>query len=198
MRQGQGKIPSIWLMTDERIGNTDLLRAIARMPRGSAVVFRHYSLPEAERRALFAQVRRAARARQCLVLLAGDPGQARAWGADGHHGRTGRPFCTHRNWLHSAPVHDHRELVAAQRAGADALLVSPLFRTRSHPGVRPLGSVRFAGLARMARVPVIALGGVKRRHTRLVRTLCASGYAAIDGLTHFCRCRPSNVGGRNG
>ncbi|MBO9581332.1 MAG: thiamine phosphate synthase [Sphingobium sp.] len=187
MRQGQGKswkkVPGLWLMTDERVGDVDLLRTIARLPRGSAVVFRHYSLPESERRALFDQVARAAHRRHVLVLLAGDPVMARDWGADGHHGRTGRPFRTRRDWLHSAPVHDHRELVAARRVGADVLLVSPLFATRSHPGARLLGPARFAALAREASVPVIALGGVKKRHASCARALGASGYAAIDGLT---------------
>ena len=177
MRQGQGKIPSIWLMTDERVSEADLLRAIARLPHGSAVVLRHYSLAEDARRALFAQVRRAARRRHARVLLAGDARLARAWGADGHHGRAPGG-----NGLHSAPVHDHRELVRAWRAGADVVLISPLFATRSHPGARPLGAFRFAALARQARVPVIALGGVRPRHAALVRRLGASGYAAIDGL----------------
>jgi thiamine-phosphate pyrophosphorylase len=187
MRQGQGKlrgkVPGVWLMTDERINDTDLLRAVGRLPRGSAVIFRHYSLPENQRRALFDRLRRAARRRHVLILLAGEAGQARAWGADGYHGRTSRPFSTPGDWLHSAPVHNHRELVAAQRAGADVLLISPLFATRSHPGARSLGPVRFAALARSASVPVIALGGVKKQHVALVRMLSASGYAAIDGLS---------------
>ena len=187
MRQGQGKlrgkVPGVWLMTDERITEADLLRAIGRLPRGSAIVFRHYSLPARERRALFDRVRRAARRRHALILLAGDPAQARAWGADGHHGRAGRSLCTHRDWLHSAPVHTHRERVAARRAGADVLLISPLFATRSHPGARPLGPARFAALVREAGVPVIALGGIKPRHAAFVRRLGASGYAAIDGLS---------------
>lgn len=187
MRQGQGKlrgnVPGVWLMTDERITEADLLRAIGRLPRGGAIVFRHYSLPERERRALFDRVRRAARRRHALILLAGDAAQARRWGADGHHGRAGRPFCTHRDWLHSAPVHNHRERVAARRAGANVMLISPLFATRSHPGARPLGPPRFAALVRGAGVPAIALGGVKPRHAALVLRLGASGYAAIDGLS---------------
>jgi thiamine-phosphate pyrophosphorylase len=182
MRQGQGKIPCIWLMTDERVAEADLLRAVTRLPRGSAVVFRHYSLAEVDRRALFGRVKRAALARDALVLLAGDPAQARSWGADGHHGRIGRSFCTQRAWLHSAPVHNHRELVEAERSGADVVLISPLFATRSHPGARPLGADRFAALVRQARVRVIALGGVWPRHAGLVRRLGASGFAAIDGL----------------
>jgi len=184
MRLGQGKsrarIPGLWLMTDERIAQAALLRAVARLPRGSAVVVRHYGLGEAARRALFEAVRRAGRRRGLMLLLAGDADQARAWGADGHHGRgrarRGRP------WLHSAPVHDHRELVVAIRAGADVVLISPLFATRSHPGAPPLGPARFAALARRAGVPAIALGGVRRRHAALVRRLSARGLAAIDGL----------------
>ncbi len=164
-------------MTDERVAEADLMRAIARLPRGSAIVLRHYSLPELARHALFLRVKRAARRRHALVLLAGDARLARAWGADGHHG-TGIGSAG----LHSTPAHDRRQLARAQRAGADVLLVSPLFATRSHPGARPLGAFRFAALARAADVPVIALGGVRPRHAALVRRLGASGYAAIDGL----------------
>lgn len=170
-------MPGVWLMTDERVAEADLMRAIARLPRGSAVVFRHYSLAQADRHALFLRVRRAARRRHMLLLLAGEAALARRWGADGHHGRTGEGA-----GFHSAPVHDHRELVEAECAGADVLLISPLFATRSHPGARPLGACRFAALARRARVPVVALGGVHPRHAALVSKLGASGYAAIDGL----------------
>lgn len=186
MHRGQGKsrscVPAIWLMTDERIAQTDLMRAIARLPRGSAVVVRHYGWPQDERRILFDHVRKAARRRGCLVLLAGDPALAMRWGADGHHGRMRRVARAGRRWLHSAPVHDHRELVTAIRKGADAVLISPLFGTRSHPGAPALGAVRFAMLARRSPVPVIALGGVHPRHAAHVRSLGAIGFAAIDGL----------------
>jgi thiamine-phosphate pyrophosphorylase len=179
------RLPCVWLMTDERVAQADLLRAIARLPRGSAIVVRHYTLDDVARRGLFERVRRVAWRRGCVVLLADDPAQARAWGADGHHGRArverGMGVCA-RPWLHSAPVHDSRELVAARRAGADAILLSPLMATRSHPGARPLGAFRFAMLARRSPVPVIALGGVRPRHAGLVSQLGASGFAAIDGL----------------
>lgn len=201
MQQGQGKsrrrsttkggartdkrLPRVWLMTDERVGEADLLRAIERLPRGSAIVVRHYALDDVVRRRLFERVRRVARRRGCVMLLAGAPALALAWGADGHHGRARK----HRGmgvgakpWLHSAPVHDSRELLAASRAGADAILLSPLMATRSHPGARPLGAFRFAMLARRSPVPVIALGGVHPRHAALVDRLGASGFAAIDGL----------------
>ncbi len=181
-RRGGHAIPPVWLMTDARVAEGDLLRALARLPAGSAVVLRHYGLSEDERRALFVRLRRVARRRHVRVLIAGDAALARRWGADGHHGiaaSAGGPRCA---GLHSAPAHDMAELRRARRAGADVLLVSPLFATRSHPGARPLGAARFAALARRAGLPVIALGGVKPRHAALVRRLGAAGYAAIDGL----------------
>jgi len=190
MRHGQGKsarigkaLPRVWLMTDPRVTDAALMRAIARLPRGAAIVVRHYHLPPAQRRALFERIARVARRRGCRVLLAGDPATARIWGADGHHGSHGRGvIAAGKPWLHSAPAHDARELRRAVRAGADAVLLSPLFATRSHPGAAPLGPARFAALVRHAAMPVIALGGVRPRHAALVRRLGAAGYAAIDGL----------------
>lgn len=180
-RAGQRAIPPLWLMTDERVAEADLLRAIRRLPSDAAVIVRHYGLAETERRALFDRMCKAARRQGLRVLLAGEADKARQWGADGHHGRApARPGIP--GWLHSAPVHNHRERIAAERAGADMLLISPLFATRSHPGARPLGPARFAALARAAGRPVIALGGVRPGHAGLVRRLGAAGIAAIDGL----------------
>jgi thiamine-phosphate pyrophosphorylase len=175
------RIPAIWLMTDERIATPDLLRAIARLPRGAAIIVRHHSLAGPERRALFEMVRTAAHSRGAKVLVAGPARLARLWGADGHHGRSAAPASS-KHWLHSAPVHNQSERIAAERAGADVLLISPLFATQSHPGAPTLGPVRFAALARSAHLPVIALGGVRPRHARLIRQLGAVGLAAIDGL----------------
>src|SRR5689334_929118 len=93
-------LPRLWLMTDERLGER-LPDAIARLPNGAGIVFRHYSLAEAARRALFDRVRQTAPG---PVLLAGPVELALAWGADGSHGR-------HRGAI-SAPVHDLQEIRA--------------------------------------------------------------------------------------
>ena len=164
-------LPRIWLMTDERQGER-VLAAVERLPRGSGIVFRHYRLAEAERRALFDQVKEKARHRGHLLLLAGAAAQARSWGADGSHGR-GRGF-----GLRTAPAHDLREIRAAERAGAAAVFLSPVYPTQSHPGARALGPARFTLLARRSRVPVIALGGMSEERARPVRG--AWGWAAID------------------
>lgn len=176
------KPPALWLMTDERVSDVALLEAAERLPKGAAgIVFRHYATPAEQRRALFEALGRIATRRRLLLLLGGTARQAAAWRADGVHGRdrrhAGRPL------LRSAPVHDVREAVAAR--GVDLCFISPLFSTRSHPGGRALGRVRFAMLAGRMDEPVLALGGVKATHRHMLRGIGADGWAAIDGLVAF-------------
>lgn len=172
--------PRLWLMTDERVADAALLGAAARLPRGSGIVFRHYSLSAPARRALFEKVRAIARRRGVVLLLAGPERQAVAWRADGFHGRAGR---RHRHLLRSVSAHGMAEIRRAERAGAHLLFLSPLFPTRSHPGGRTLGRVRFGLLARQAHVPVIALGGMTAARAEPLRGLRAHGWAAIDALS---------------
>jgi thiamine-phosphate pyrophosphorylase len=165
-------LPRRWLMTDERLGGR-LLEAVQRLPpRRAGIVFRHYGLPEPERRALFEQVKTVARRRGLVLLLAGPAAQARAWGADGSHGR-GRGV-----GLRTAPAHDARELRAAERARAALVFLSPVFPTSSHPGAPALGPTGFARLARRSRLPVVALGGMSAERARILRG--AYGWAGID------------------
>ena len=169
-------LPRTWLVTDERQGER-LLPALERLPFGSGILFRHYSLPDEDRRALFLQIRAQARRRGHLLLLAGSRLLAHRWGADGWHGK-GRG-----GGLHGASVHHVTELRAAERAGASILVVSPVYPTRSHAGAATLGEVGFMRLAHRTELPVIALGGVDRKRARTLTRLGAYGWAAVDAWT---------------
>lgn len=172
-------LPRIWLMTDERMGAM-LLPAIRALPRGTGVVFRHYSLPQAERRALFDRVRRETRRRRITLLLAATPAIARRWKADGSHGYgDGHPEAL----LRSCAVHNGRELRAARRAKADMIFLSPVNATRSHPGKAPMPRFTLAELVTNSPCPVIALGGMTARKARMLGAMGFHGWAAIDALT---------------
>jgi len=166
------RIPPTWLMTDERMGD-GLWTALERLPRGSGVVFRHYGVSAAERWKLFAKVAQIARRRGLVLIRAGEPAGR---GEAGVHGlaRAIRPG------LRTAPAHSRREAIAAIRGGADALFVSPVFPTRSHPGAQALGRVRLGLLIRGLGVPVIALGGMDARRANGLRALGVQSWAAID------------------
>ncbi|MFZ2996518.1 thiamine phosphate synthase [Sphingobium sp.] len=175
-------LPSLWLMTDERVSDAAMLAAVGQLPKGCAgIIFRHYSIQPKARRALFDAVRAIAQRRRLTLLLAGKARTAMAWQADGWHGPTGRKATG--RMFHSAAAHDAKEIQAARRHHADLILLSPLFPTRSHPGAAHLGRVRFAALARQARMPVMALGGVNHSHRHMLPGIGADGWAAIDGLT---------------
>lgn len=161
------ELPRRWLMTDPRLGDA-LWEALAALPRGAGIVLRHYELPLAERRLLFARVQRIARRRGLTLVVAGE----QRLGLAPSHGR-------HRGAL-TAPVHSRREAIAAIHDGARLLFVSPVRRTRSHPGARTLGPVRLGLLIRGLDVPVIALGGMNEHHWRALRRLGVHGWSGID------------------
>ncbi|MBB6124928.1 thiamine phosphate synthase [Sphingobium subterraneum] len=175
-------MPRRWLFTDERIDDDALMAAMTGLPAGSAIVFRHYGLALRARRALFEQMRAVARRRRLWLILAGNARQARAWGADGWHGKT-RPSTHSRGLIHTAPCHNRPELLVARRTGADVAFLSPVFSTRSHTGAPTLGPVRFGLARRGVDLPVVPLGGMTARQGQRLTALGGTGWAAIDALS---------------
>ncbi|WP_285712179.1 thiamine phosphate synthase [Erythrobacter oryzae] len=172
-------LPALWLISDAR-NDAVLEGALAALPRGSGLIYRHYHMDGPERLARFRALRRAARARGHVVVLADSAQTAREWGADGIYGAPRALWPRRAGLLHLATAHDLAELGLAARLGADAALLSPVFDTRSHPGGGSLGGVRFRLLARQAGLPVIALGGMNAAKARALRW---PRWAAIDGLS---------------
>jgi len=186
-------LPKVWLISDAR-NDVRLERLLESLPRGSGFIYRHYHLDAEARRARFDVLARIARRRGHLVILSGNATQARRWRADGSYGAPAKAEVSGRGraagkgtrsppsrrfkW-HMATAHSLREIAAARRAGADAILLSPMFPTRSHPGAKTLGPVRFHLLAARAGLPVIALGGMTAQRARRLK---AAGWAAIDGI----------------
>ena len=183
MTANQPPWPREWLMTDERIGDR-LWQAIERVPPGGGVVFRHYSLEPAQRLKLGKSVAAAAEARQLVLSVAQDVELAGEMGAQLIHNPMGpapQPF--------SLAVHDEAQAHQARLAGAALVFVSPVFRTRSHPGSSALGAEEAARLVKIASCPAIALGGMDAARFRELEAAhpgAFHGYAGID-----CWLRPS-------
>lgn len=172
-------LPALWLISDAR-NDAGLEHALERLPRGSGLIYRHYHLAGPERLARFRKLRRVAKARGHVVVLADSALTAREWGADGIYGAPRALWPRRAGLLHLATAHSLSELGLAARLGADAALLSPVCKTRSHPGGGTLGAVRFRLLARQAGLPVIALGGMNPARARALRW---PRWAAIDGLS---------------
>jgi thiamine-phosphate pyrophosphorylase len=169
----RAQIPTFWLMTDERMGDS-LFAAIEALPRGAGIVFRHHATNLGERRALFELVARAARRKQLVLIRAGTERLGR--GEAGVHGNSRMVGFGLRTW----PAHSRAEAIAGKRAGADILFVSPVYPTRSHPGTRRLGPLRAVGIGQGLGLKLIALGGMDSTRFARVHGLGFHGWAAID------------------
>ena len=171
-------LPDLWLLSDAR-NDAVIEDALARLPSKSGFIFRHYHLDPGERRKRFQTLQSAAQKRNHLVILADTPVKAKQWQADGIYGGPER-MPKGDEFLKLVTAHNWKEIVAADRAGADAIFLSPVFATRSHPNGKALGSIRFRTLANKAKAPVIALGGMTKERSR---QLSWQRWAAIDGLS---------------
>jgi thiamine-phosphate pyrophosphorylase len=87
----------------------------------------------------------------------------------------------HPDWWIGVSVHDLLEAQAAKAAGADYLVVGPVYTTPSHAGRRPLGLAVFGEIAALG-LPAVAIGGITRENAADVKAAGAYGVAAIRAL----------------
>ncbi|MCY4038346.1 MAG: thiamine phosphate synthase [Hyphomicrobiales bacterium] len=176
------KLPDFLLVTDEtRFPNP--LPILETLPRSSGVVFRHYRHPQREE--LAESVAALCRRRRLILLVANDVPLALRVRAQGVHlpqwrwegSSVRRPFDEFRI---TGSVHSPGALARASRSGMDAVMLSPVFATDSHPRAEALGAARASAWARLwgRGIPVYALGGVDDTGRRRLRGGCGAGTAA--------------------
>ena len=174
------ELPALILMTDDaRL--PDPLAAAKILPKGSMVIVRA-SQPQ-KRRQLALALREVARKRGLFLLIAGDVALARALGADGVHlpeARIGEAahIRARSGLIVTASAHSLRPVLKAGQA--DALILSAIFPTESHPGGAALRPARAVMMARQFPRPVYALGGITAQNARRLAQFC--GLAAIGAL----------------
>jgi len=165
------------LMTDDdRL--PDPVAAARCLPKGSLVIVRSR---DARRRHALGETLRA-QTSGLILLAADDPVLAdrlhglhlpEVHARDAAHWRVLRP-----HWVITVAAHSPCGLHAPY---ADAVLLSPVFATKSHPQGKILTPVRARLMVQRALLPVLALGGVTARNAALLPGF--SGIAAIESLS---------------
>jgi len=84
-------------------------------------------------------------------------------------------------WWIGKSVHTRAEADAARTAGADYLLVGPVFPTATHPAREPLGPDTLSAIVALG-LPVIAIGGVTPGRAASLKAAGVYGVAAIRAL----------------
>lgn len=186
-RGGAGKpparLPALLAFTDPA-RTPDPVALAAALPGGVGLVLRLFGAADAAAQAR--AVRRASPGR--LLLIGADARLAAQVGADGVHlpqrltHRAAALKRAHPRWIVTAAAHDLASARRAAACGADAVVVSVVFPSRSASAGRAMGAVRFAALTRRVAAPVYALGGVNAHNVRRLLGSRAIGIAAVDGL----------------
>ncbi|MEG2919588.1 MAG: thiamine phosphate synthase [Acinetobacter sp.] len=81
-----------------------------------------------------------------------------------------------------AACHDLAAMQQAQRIGCDAIVLSPVLATATHPETPALGWEQFKTLASQVEIPVFALGGMQASDLGLAQEQGAYGIAGIRFL----------------
>ncbi|WP_309091804.1 thiamine phosphate synthase [Phenylobacterium sp.] len=175
-------MPALLFFTDPA-RTPDPVAAARALPKGAGIVYRSFGAPDAEATAL--QLKAVVRSGGLMLLIGQDAALARRVGADGVHlperlaHRAASLKRANPGWIVTAAAHS---LAAARVPGADAVVISAAFPSRSPSASWPLGPVRLSALVRAAGRPAYALGGVNNKTARRLRDAGLVGLAAVDAL----------------
>ena len=179
------RLPSVLVMTDEK-RLPDPVAVAQTIPPSWGLIMRHYD--HSHRETLARKTTAVCRARGLVCLIAGDWRLAAQVNADGVHMPEGmlRTACcaAFKLWcrkgkLLTVSAHGRNGLRQAASLGVDAVLLSPVATTESHPDRKPIGLHPYAALVRSRSLPVYALGGMTLAHSKTIRAIGGAGIAGI-------------------
>lgn len=185
-RTARGRVlPNLLFFTDPaRVPSPETVAE--RLPPGAGIVFRPFGAEDAVERGR--RLRAIADARGLILLAGAHPALAEGIGADGLHmperliEDIPRLRAEHGRYLFTAAAHDRLAVEAAERAGADAVVVSPVFPSNSPSAGRPLGVEGLRDLVSATILPVYALGGVRADRAAQLAESGVVGIAAVEAL----------------
>jgi thiamine-phosphate pyrophosphorylase len=182
--------PLLLLVTDRRQARLPLIDAVAAALAAGCrwVSVREKYLSEDEQIALVRTLLPIARRYEACLTLHGEADLAQACGADGVHLPAGSDATASRAMLGpgkliGVSLHTVTEAEAIDPAIIDYAIAGPAFETPSKPGYGPeIGRKGLAEIARAARVPVLAIGGLNASRAAEVVAAGPAGIAVMGGV----------------
>ena len=189
-QSGWKNLPGMIFLTDQ-IAQPLPEDVIENLPRGAMVIFRDY---EHENRVeLSFALRNICRLKGIKFLVAGDLTLAIKVDADGIHlpehmiNEVKKIRKSYPKLFITASCHSKTDMGELDGQGLDAILLAPIFETRSHPETMKnkgltIGPGRLRSICEGIRVPIYALGGVNNITAEKLKCTGVAGIAAIRGF----------------
>jgi thiamine-phosphate pyrophosphorylase len=182
--------PPLLLITDRRQARRPLEEIVAAAFSAGCrwVSVREKDLPPDEQVLLARDIASRARLHGARVTLHGGAALAKLAGADGVHLPAGVDPVSARalvgpGKLIGVSIHTATEAEAIDPAIVDYALAGPAFETASKPGYGPeIGRKGLIDVARAARVPVLAIGGINAARVGELIAAGAAGVAVMGGV----------------
>jgi thiamine-phosphate pyrophosphorylase len=181
--------PPLLLITDRRQARLPLIEVVEHALAAGCrwVSFREKDLAAAEQIALVARLVPVAQRHGARLSLHGDAALAAAAGlAAVHLPAAGDPAAARAampSGLIGISVHAVSEAAALDPALVDYVVAGPAYATASKPGYGPaLGAQGIAAIAKAARIPVIAIGGIEPDHVAELLAAGAGGIAVMGSV----------------
>jgi thiamine-phosphate pyrophosphorylase len=179
------RLPALLALTDPD-RTPDVVAFAKSLPEGAGIILRHFGQPRPRMASM--DIAAIASARKLVYLIGADPDLAAVVGAQGVHWPERMPneaasYKRHQPArLMTMAAHGPDGLAAAKEANADAVILGPVFESRSPSGHPPLGVKRFAELVASIDLPVYALGGITAQNAR---ELADTGACGLSGIGVF-------------
>ena len=183
---------SVYLVTDPvLVGHRNLTEVVTAAIRGGVrvVQYRDKDASTREMVAMAAELAAVCRRMGAWFLVNDRLDVALAVDAGGVHvGQDDMPVATARRLLGpdkllGVSVHNEAEIHQAELDGADHVSLSPIFATPTKPDHQiPLGLQGVRTLSRLARVPVIAIGGIHAGNAAEVIRAGARGICVVSAI----------------
>jgi thiamine-phosphate pyrophosphorylase len=182
--------PPLLLVTDRRQARRPLPEVVgAALAAGCRwVSLREKDLPEDEQIALARMLIPMARRHGARLCVHGDATLAQACGADGVHLPSGSDAAAARALLGASKligvsIHTVPEAETIDPATVNYAIAGPAFETASKPGYGPeIGRKGLGEIARAARVPILAIGGLNVVRAAEVLAAGPVGIAVMGGI----------------
>ena len=169
-------LPNIWLFTDS-IKTKNPIELAKKLPKKTGVVIRDYNSVNKEE--IINEIVNIKNRRLLTLLIAGK--HKRTKYIDGIHMPVWlKTSNNRRHKIISMSVHSAKDVRKSIDIKANIVFISPVFSTSSHMDKSCLGVIRLGLMAKLFKIPVIALGGINNTNITRLRNLPISGCAGID------------------